>query len=149
MNTNIIEDRTKMEFSYICNNNKSPLVLFPGIFSSFGINENKEFYYNYLDYKLNNNTKNDKNYTKINKINNKLNIIKNSNNNNNNIIINNNDSNNIIKNKKEILINNTNLVNLCNNYSNCCDENKNINNINNEQVCISIDQETDIQMIID
>ncbi|KAM9959700.1 hypothetical protein ACTFIR_000791 [Dictyostelium discoideum] len=139
MNTNIIEDRTKMEFSYICNNNKSPLVLFPGIFSSFGINDNKEFYYNYLDYKLNNNTKNDKNYTQINKINNNNKL--NNNNNNNNIII---------KNKKEeILINNTNLVNLCNNYSICCDENKNINNINNEQVCISIDQETDIQMIID
>ncbi|KAM9980131.1 hypothetical protein ACTFIZ_006404 [Dictyostelium cf. discoideum] len=138
---NKIEDRTKMEFSYICNNIKSPLVLFPGIFSSFGINENKEFYYNYLDYKLNNNTKNDKNYTQTNKINNNNNILKNNNNNNNNNIK--------IKNKKEILINNTNIVNLCNNYSNCCDENKNINNINNEQVCISIDQETDIQMIID
>ncbi|KAK5584788.1 hypothetical protein RB653_006405 [Dictyostelium firmibasis] len=135
-----------MEFSYICNNNKSPLVLFPGIFSSFGINENKEFYYNYLDYKINNNTKNDKNYTLINKINNnnkKINIFKIDNNNNNNDII----KEKILINKNEILINNSNLVNLCNKYSNCCQENSNLNN--NEQICISIDQENDIQMIID
>ncbi|KAM9950159.1 hypothetical protein ACTFIT_011401 [Dictyostelium discoideum] len=57
-----------MELEFILNNKKQPLHLFEGIFSSFGINKENEFYYNYLDYKNNNNTKNDKNYTKCNKI---------------------------------------------------------------------------------
>ncbi|KAK5584327.1 hypothetical protein RB653_005936 [Dictyostelium firmibasis] len=55
-----------MELDFILNTKKQPLHLFEGIFSSFGINKENEFYYNYFDYK--NNTKNEKNYTNCNKL---------------------------------------------------------------------------------
>ncbi|KAN0007001.1 hypothetical protein ACTFIU_005195 [Dictyostelium citrinum] len=59
LNSNINEVRLKMALSYICNKSKQPPAKLQGIFSTFGIDHNKEFYYNYLDYKKNeNNIKN-------------------------------------------------------------------------------------------
>ncbi|KAN0031513.1 hypothetical protein ACTFIV_005377 [Dictyostelium citrinum] len=59
LNSNINEVRLKMALSYICNKSKQPPAKLQGIFSTFGIDHNKEFYYNYLDYKnYENNIKN-------------------------------------------------------------------------------------------
>ncbi|KAN0045388.1 hypothetical protein ACTA71_005765 [Dictyostelium dimigraforme] len=51
------EDKLKMDVNYICNKSKQPPAKLQGIFSTFGIDKNKEFYYNYLDYKKNENKK--------------------------------------------------------------------------------------------
>ncbi|EAL68273.1 hypothetical protein DDB_G0278201 [Dictyostelium discoideum AX4] len=52
------EVKLKMALSFICNKSKQPPAKLQGIFSTFGIDQNKEFYYNYLDYKKNVNHKN-------------------------------------------------------------------------------------------
>ncbi|KAM9952723.1 hypothetical protein ACTFIR_007777 [Dictyostelium discoideum] len=52
------EVKLKMDLSFICNKSKQPPAKLQGIFSTFGVDQNKEFYYNYLDYKKNENHKN-------------------------------------------------------------------------------------------
>ncbi|EAL68365.1 hypothetical protein DDB_G0278385 [Dictyostelium discoideum AX4] len=59
---------SKSEINFILNKTKVPPVIFGGIFSTFGVDKNMDYYYNYSDYQNKNNNNNDRNYTKNNKI---------------------------------------------------------------------------------